>query len=111
MKCIELSGGKYVAIVDDEIYKRVRKYKWHAHFSAGKGKRKGAPYARGVVGGKKIFLHRFIMGAPPGLHVDHLNHCTLDCRTCNLEVVDNVENNRRRRCVTRVSRVAQEQVE
>lgn len=97
IKAFLLSGGVYCALIDAGDWRRVKKYKWYAHFS----KRKGSqPYARATVNGKKVFLHRFIMGAKnPELHVDHRNWQTLDCRRKNLEVTDHITNLQRRRNV------------
>lgn len=44
---------------------------------------KGAPY-----------LHRFIVDAPKGLQVDHINHNIYDNRKANLRVCTNTENAR-----------------
>ena len=99
MKTIELSNGKYVAIISAEDARRVKKYKWYAHVSKGRNRKAGAPYARATVNGKKVFLHRFVMNAPEFMHVDHKNHQTLDCRRENLEIVDHKENLKRRRSV------------
>lgn len=82
-RVIELTQG-FVAIIDAEDWKRVKKYKWHVHFSRGRGRAQGQPYARASIDGKKVSLHRFIVQAQPGSHVDHDNWQTLDCRKENL---------------------------
>lgn len=80
-KTIELTQG-YVAIVDDEDYERVSKYKWCVSSDG---------YTHnGTVG----LMHRFIMGIDdPNLVVDHINHDTLDNRKKNLRVCTNQQNN------------------
>lgn len=95
-RVITLSKG-FVAIISHEDFRRVNRYSWHAHMSAGSKRKVGQPYARASINGKKVYLHRFIMEAPEHMHVDHLNHCTLDCRRENLEVVDHATNMKRRR--------------
>ncbi|MFD1755949.1 HNH endonuclease [Rufibacter sediminis] len=47
--------------------------------------------------GRKVYLHRFIMGAPEDLEVDHKNHQTLDCRRENLECITPEVNKQRKR--------------
>lgn len=97
MRLIILSGGKFIAVISKEDYRRVNRYKWYAHFSKGTKRKTGQPYARATINGKKVYLHRFIMNAPEWLHVDHKNHQTLDCRRENLENVTVSENLKRRR--------------
>lgn len=98
MKVVSVSGGKFTAVISKQDYRSVSKYKWNINFSKGKNRKVGQPYARAYINGKMVYLHRFIMNPPMDMHVDHLNHCTLDCRRENLEVVSPIENNNRRRC-------------
>lgn len=94
---IELTQG-FVAIVSFEDYERVNRYSWHVHRSKGTKKKKpGEPYARSNINGKKVYLHRFIVGAAKGAHVDHDNFQTLDNRRENLNEVAPKENIVRRR--------------
>lgn len=97
MRIISLSGGKYIAVITAVDFRRCNRYSWHVHFSKGNKRKVGAPYARATINGKKVYLHRFVMNAPEYMHVDHKNHCTLDCRRENLEIVTGQENIKRRR--------------
>ena len=47
-----------------------------------------------------VLLHRFIMNAPKGKVVDHINHDTLDCRKSNLRICTQSQNkmNTRMQC-------------
>ena len=94
---VVILSEKYCAVVDREVWAKVRRHSWHVHISRGKGRNAGSPYARTNIGGKKVYLHRFLTNCPAGFHVDHKNHQTLDCRMLNLEVITHTENQRRRR--------------
>lgn len=89
MKEIQLTRG-YVAIVDDEDFPAVSRFKWSA------GTANGGVYAirmEKVSGKKKQFsIHRMLMGNPKGKQVDHINHDTLDCRRANLRVATCAQN-------------------
>lgn len=94
---IALSGkngqGKY-AIVDDEDYERVMKYKWHVSHA-------GYPVRKATVSkGKErtLLLHRFIMNMDFGnnLEIDHINRDTLDAQKQNLRICTTAENKRNR---------------
>jgi HNH endonuclease len=43
--------------------------------------------------GGTMYLHRYLLDAPKGLTVDHINHDTLDNRQSNLRLVTNQKNN------------------
>ncbi len=91
MRELHLTQG-YVAKVDEADYDRLKRYEWHAHVS-----RPGLIYARANVGGRRVYLHRFILGAGKGQVVDHINRDGLDCRRANLRITDHAGNNRNRR--------------
>lgn len=81
MKCITLSKG-YEAIVDDEDYENVAKYKWS--FSHG--------YAVRTKDKKRIYLHRYITKAPKGKLVDHINGDGLNCTRANMRLCTQSQN-------------------
>ena len=89
MKSIITSQG-ITFFIDDEDYSRVSKHIWHIVDC------KYNHYVRRTIRvGKKFkrqYLHRFIMGEPEGLQVNHKNKDTLDNRRCNLEVVTRQQN-------------------
>jgi len=84
------------AIVDDADADRVLAFRWQARLYPSDRR-----YAsRGVRDGKRIthvWMHRFILDAPPGLLVDHINGDGLDNRRANLRLCSKTENNRNRR--------------
>jgi hypothetical protein len=96
MKTIPLTQGQ-VALVDDEDVERLSQFKWYALWSPNIG----SYYARhqlNPVNGKRemLWMHRFIMGARTGEHIDHRNHDTLDNQKSNLRLVLREENQRNR---------------
>lgn len=86
MKEIPLTRGK-VALVDDDDFEELSKYKWHCM------KYRDKLYARRCVGrNTKIYMHRQIAGDPEGLVVDHSNGNGLDNRKSNLRNCTQQEN-------------------
>jgi glycosylphosphatidylinositol transamidase (GPIT) subunit GPI8 len=86
---IPLTHGK-VALVDNEDYERVTKWKWFAFFN--KTSRTWYAYNH-----RKGFLHRFIMDIPKGtpiteVMIDHENHDGLDCRRRNIRRATHFQN-------------------
>lgn len=101
MKKIPLRGkygqGKY-AIVDDDDFARVSKFKWHVLVDS----RLHKPSPSSVVSAEKktrktIYLGRFITNAPKGKVVDHINHNIFDNRKSNLRICTQSENTLNRR--------------
>lgn len=86
MKKIELVGkygtGKF-ALVEDEDYKLVNKYRWRINAYG---------YAETKVKKKSIYMHRLIMNAEKGMEVDHINHEKLDNQKTNLRLCTHQQN-------------------
>lgn len=106
MKEIKLTRG-YAALVDDEDYERVARFKWRAqvtehhvygvreeHIGGGRKNRKR----------RSILLHRFVIGLElcEGRDVDHENRNGLDCQRRNLRVCSRAQNNQNARKQIRV---------
>lgn len=108
MKKIKLTQNQF-ALVDNEDYEELSKYKWCAsklHYG-------GFIAIRGVwVNGKtiNISMHRQIMNVPKGLDIDHKNHETLDNRRCNLRKATSSQNHmnsrKRKGCSSRFKGVS-----
>jgi len=89
MKEIPLTRG-FVAFVDDEDYKRLSGYKWHATSRGGYACRQDNK------NGNMVLMHREIMGLgnlnKNFVFVDHINGCNYDNRGLNLRLSTYQEN-------------------
>src|SRR5579872_5430592 len=92
MKRIQLSGHKKgtrvfgYALVDDEDFERINKYKWS--FSgqyAGRSKKINGKW-------RIIYMQKFIINTPKGYVIDHINHNKLDNRKENLRICTQQQN-------------------
>ena len=81
MKRIKLCGGSY-ALVDDEDYGWLQKYKWHLN----------GGYATRTEKNRTIKMHREIMRTPKGKLTDHINQNKLDNRKNNLRFCTGSQN-------------------
>ena len=89
---IPLGQGRF-ALVDDCDSPRVLAGRWYLHRNGA-----GVVYVRGRVDDRRpVYLHRFILGAPAGAQVDHINDDPLDCRRANLRLVTAGQNVQRAR--------------
>jgi hypothetical protein len=84
-KEIQLTKGK-IAIVDDEDFVRVNQYKWQYVEGRipGIGYAVRSTYSHRDARRKPLYLHRFIMGNPPGRLVRFIDGNPLNCRRRNL---------------------------
>ena len=91
MKLIVLTKGQS-AIVDDDMFEELNKYKWQAF----KDSRKEKFYARRTVRVKgrayNFSMAWLICPRVGGEVIDHINDNTLDNRRSNLRSVSNAEN-------------------
>lgn len=71
---LEIKGGQ--TLIDDEDYDRVKDIYWHL------AKSRDHYYVRGSVKGRKVMLHRFLMGVldDPLTLIDHIDGNTTDNR-------------------------------
>jgi hypothetical protein len=91
MKEITLTQGK-IALIDNEDFEKVSKFKWNANFQHTDW------YARSWKNGKRLLMHRFIMGIEDSnILVDHRNHNTLDNQKTNLRIATKAQNCRNKK--------------
>lgn len=96
MKQIQLTQGQF-ALVDDEDYEELSKYKWYAQYDRGPKSFYAARSSNRTNGSQStIRMHRYIMRLCghdlTGMVIDHINHNTLDNRKENLRVCTQYEN-------------------
>ncbi len=89
MKCILLTQGQF-ALVDDEDFEELSKYKW----SVQKNRNTFYAIAKTYISGKRItiLMHRIITNFPKGIDTDHRNHNGLDNRKANLRPCTKAQN-------------------
>ena len=93
-------GNKFISIMDRDDLKTLIDYDvcWHPFYSK-TSKRYYMNCTWWGENNKKttIYLHRFILNAPSGFYVDHINHDGLDNRRENLKITNMSENTKNRR--------------
>ena len=100
---IPLTKGRF-ALIDSSDLGRVAKYRWYFG-SMGNGYaicRVSRPDGKF----KNVLLHRFILDAPYGLEVDHINGDSLDNTRKNLRLCTHKQNIRNQRVQTRVGKAS-----
>jgi hypothetical protein len=83
METITLTNGIKVLVDAEDSYK-LSQFSWNFN-------RAGTGYAMSR-GKKGVLMHRFILDAPKGVSVDHINGNTLDNRKINLRLCSHAEN-------------------
>lgn len=91
-KKIKLSRGMS-ATVDETDLPLLEGKKWFCL----KTHKKEIYYARAIINGKPVSMHRYIMGAKNGEFIDHINGDGLDNRRSNLRFCTISENNRNKK--------------
>lgn len=77
--------------IDDGWAERVLAHSWHPDV-----REDGRVYAYAHIDGRKVYLHRLVLNAPAGMHVDHIggSATTLDNRERNLRLATPSQNAR-----------------
>lgn len=86
---IIIVGGN-ICLVDESDFERVSKHRWKMH-------PQGYAYRKTSVKGKTtaVLMHRFIMGAPLGMEVDHIHGIKLDNRRSELAMISPLDHRRK----------------
>lgn len=85
MKRIQLPGG-FTTLIDDEDEALVAGYRWRTLLLP------KLRYVHAWHGSQHLYMHRLILGAPKGKHVDHRNGDGLDNRRANLRLATPSQN-------------------
>lgn len=91
----KLDGLDYLYRPGAEDMDRVCRYRWHAE------RRPRGWYVSANIGGRTVYLHRFVTNAPRGMEVDHREHDGFDNRKSMLRVCSVGQN--RRNCRKRAA--------
>ncbi len=86
------SGHTFV--VDEADSGLVAGFRWFSVCHTLKGGKTRTPYIAGKVEGRRVYLHRFLMGEPAGRVIDHIDGDPLNNCRANLRVVTHAENAR-----------------
>lgn len=89
---IPLTRGM-VALVDERDVEDLSRFQWRVHACSRR------PYASTGQHPSLLLMHRYLLGARKGQHVDHANGNTLDNRRGNLRLCDNTQNQGNRRVI------------
>lgn len=84
MKEIQVSGGRAIALIDDDLYDHLNAYRWQLM-----GGRSWRRYAATTVHDRTIYMHRLVVNPPAGVLVDHRDGCTLNNQRSNLRLCTN----------------------
>lgn len=77
-----VTANGHEVLVDDADLHLVAALRWSAYEIG-----RDCWYAMSEISGRRVYMHRFVTGAPKGLDVDHRNGNGLDNRRENLRVV------------------------
>lgn len=95
MKKIQLTRG-FVALVDDEDFEELNKYKWNASAMGYAVRHIPWPNGKRLKNGKQaqraLKMHRVIMNTPTGMLTDHIDHNPFNNQKSNLRVCTSSQN-------------------
>lgn len=89
------------ALIDAADVEKIKQFGHRWCLSKSRGK---TPFVETRANGRIILLHRFLLNAPEGIQVDHINHNTLDNRRSNLRLCTPAQNSQNRKGAYRNSK-------
>jgi len=93
LKYVELKLTKgFVSKVDESDFARITQFKWQSQKTSGDDVYAGASIKDESGKWRRVLLHRFVMNAPRGMVIDHINGDKLDNRKSNLRICNQVVN-------------------
>lgn len=95
MKLIYLRKSLQFAMVDDDDFDFLQKFKWYLS-PQGYAHRHKTKKMKDGIESAVLLMHRLIVNAPDGSDVDHVNRETLDNRKLNLRVCSRSQNSMNR---------------
>lgn len=89
---IPLTQGQ-IALIDDEDFELVSRYKWFAHWHRSANAFYAETYIREFHDKRKLIgMHRLIFGIKQNIFIDHINCNSLDNRKINLRMANMSQN-------------------
>jgi len=88
------TSAGHAYIVDASDAELIAPYLWHSVCHTLKGGKTRPPYIQANIDGRRVYLHRFLMGEPVGFVVDHIDGDPLNNCRSNLRIVTHRENAR-----------------
>ncbi len=102
MKEIKLTNSERVALVDDEDFEEISKYKWHFHGGRARTTRHDPKKYKETARRSRIvgtYMHRMLLKAGPTDEIDHVDRNPLNNKKSNLRFCtrsQNIQNTPRR---------------
>jgi hypothetical protein len=90
-------GASLVVLVDAADFEPMAQFEWYAARTSSTTYAGCSTVRRSAIAGGSQYMHRLLLGVPPGLQVDHINGDGLDNRRANLRIATPAQNMQNRR--------------
>lgn len=102
--CKSKKHGEFRVKIDHEDESICKRHTWGVRYAQKVKSFYAYTHKRSAEESYSMPIHRFLMKAPVGLMVDHINHDTLDNRRVNLRIINNSDNMMNRKGVTSLNK-------